>query len=256
MAEKLTCPICGEPTVLVYGKYPRKDGMCKKHSLMVLNKELEQCKDCGRWHNVGEKCECQTPAQKTVKKAVKETASPSTDELTCIICGEPSNGKHFCVKCYHKYKNKIIYLKIKDCVEYDPLGFEYESDLVCEDGHIVKSEPERNIDNWLFNHDIKHIYERTYQVNETVKLRPDWCLPGYIKDEDGRPIDVYVEYWGIEGSIKYENIKNYKLPIYQQEGLTLVNINAEQDKRDISAALDWKIWNKKNIKPYQINFLK
>ncbi len=186
----------------------------------------------------------------------KTESADTASDLTCIICGEPSNGKHFCTKCYHKYKNKIIYLKIKDCVEYDPLGYEYESDLICEDGHIVKSEPERNIDNWLFNHDIKHIYERTYQVSETVKLRPDWCLPGYIKDEDGHPVDVYVEYWGIEGSAKYENIKNYKLPIYQEQGLTLVNINAEQDKRDISAALDWKIGQRKNIKPYQINFLK
>ncbi len=246
MADKLICPICGEPTRIYMGN-ARKDRLCGKHADMLKAGDLILGED-------GKFTLKDAPKPELKERAAAEPAAAS--DLTCIICGEPSNGKHFCVKCYHKYKNKIIYLKIKDCVEYEPLGYEYESDLVCEDGHIVKSEPERNIDNWLFNHDIKHIYERTYQVNETVKLRPDWCLPGYIKDEDGRPVDVYVEYWGIEGSAKYENIKNYKLPIYQQEGLTLININAEQDKRDISAALDWKVWNKKNIKPYRINFLK
>ena len=81
--QKLTCPICGEPTYLVYGKYPRKDGLCGPCSKKQMKKESE-------------------PMEEPKKEAAAEPAAAS--DLTCIICGEPSNGKHFCVKCYHEYK--------------------------------------------------------------------------------------------------------------------------------------------------------
>ena len=107
----------------------------------------------------------------------------------------------------------------------------------------------------LFNKNIKHIYEKKYPISEKESIHPDWCLPEYITDNKGNKIDVFVEYWGIEGNDKYERIKNFKLPIYKRDKVTLVNIYAENDKKDISAALEWKL-NPKNIKPYISNFEK
>ena len=52
MSEEKKCPICGEPTYLVYGKHPRKDGLCKKHSQMLFNGELAECEKCKTFANL------------------------------------------------------------------------------------------------------------------------------------------------------------------------------------------------------------
>ena len=100
------CPICGEPTFLVYGKYPRKDGLCKECSQKLYNKEIEQCPDCSKWHDTGKTCSCK---KKDLKSVVVETQKEiTTSDITCIICGEDSNGNHFCYNCYKRYKDKGI----------------------------------------------------------------------------------------------------------------------------------------------------
>lgn len=111
--QKLTCPICGESTVLVYGKYPRKDGMCKRHSLMVLNKEIEQCSDCGKWNKAGESCTCKTSASIPPKKLFWEVNTSDAeskppqniDNTLCVVCANPSNGKMQCKNCYNETKD-------------------------------------------------------------------------------------------------------------------------------------------------------
>ena len=106
MGKENCCPICGEPTYLVYGKYPRKDGLCHKHSQMLFNKEIEQCPDCGEWHKTDETCKC-----KTVKEAIQHTSEPETEkekpesDQTCIICGKHSDGKLQCKDCYKETLN-------------------------------------------------------------------------------------------------------------------------------------------------------
>ena len=77
MAEKLVCPICGGPTYLVYGKYPRKDGLCGPCSKKQMPKEKEE----------------------PIPEAKTEPVAAASD-LTCIICGKPSNGKEVCKGCY------------------------------------------------------------------------------------------------------------------------------------------------------------
>lgn len=104
MSEQKTCPICGEPTYLVYGKNPRKDGLCGTHSKMLFNKEIEQCPDCNKWNKTGETCECKKPKKAKKEKQEEQTG---TDELTCIICGNPSNGKPQCKNCYNETKNHM-----------------------------------------------------------------------------------------------------------------------------------------------------
>ena len=80
--EKLICPICGEPTRVYMGN-ARKDRLCGTHADMLKNGELVLT-DKGQYVKAGE------------KELPKDEHS---SDLTCIICGEPSNGKHFCLKC-------------------------------------------------------------------------------------------------------------------------------------------------------------
>lgn len=259
MSEELKCPICGKPTNVYFGN-ARKDRLCLEHGKMANNGEIEQCPDCGKWHKTDENCECKKTQNKNKKvyyfdPTEEEIEKNNSEELTCIICGKPRKPEyHFCSDCWKKYHSKTVYIKIKNCKTGEPLGTEYESDLVCEDGHVVKSEPERAIDDWLFRNGIWHIYEKPYPIDDIPEhdLHPDWCLPNYITDEKGNNTDVYIEYWGIEGSAKYDKIKNYKMPIYEKDKITLININGEQDRKNISATLERKIKRKQEIKPNKI----
>ena len=98
------CPICGEQTSVYMGK-ARKDKLCRKHGMMknageiIMNEEALFI-------------EVSTGKVLNTIQETKNENNVSENDLTCIICGEPSNGKHFCLNCYSKYKNKAIDLKI------------------------------------------------------------------------------------------------------------------------------------------------
>ncbi|MBQ4509343.1 MAG: hypothetical protein II984_01345 [Clostridia bacterium] len=95
----LICPICGEPTFVYYGN-PRKDRLCSKHGTMLKKGEIEQCEKCSKWKTTGKPCQCES-----AKENKENKTSNNTEELTCIICGEPSNGKPQCKKCYYETKD-------------------------------------------------------------------------------------------------------------------------------------------------------
>lgn len=99
--DKLVCPICGEPTYLVYGKNPRKDRLCGLHSKMLFNKEIEQCPDCQTWHATRDTCKC-----KDKKEIITETLQSNEEHTPCPICGEKTNGKEVCKNCYFEIINK------------------------------------------------------------------------------------------------------------------------------------------------------
>ena len=92
-----TCPICGKPTYMVYGKYPRKDGLCSECGKRLNNHEIEQCPDCGAWKETGKTCKCKAKKVEVEKKVLSESI--------CIICGKPSNGKDICKSCYAEVIN-------------------------------------------------------------------------------------------------------------------------------------------------------
>lgn len=198
--EKLVCPICGEPTRVYMGN-ARKDRLCGKHADLLKAGELVLDK---KGHYVK-----RSPEPNAV---ISEPAKEETSELTCIICGEPSNGKHFCRDCYHEYKNKVVYIQVKNCKDFAKLESEYSSDLICDDGHMVKSPYEKIIDNWLFSEGIKHAYEAKLDIDETHDITPDFFIPEYngIKN-------IYIEFWGYgDSNVKYQRIKEYKMNIYPE----------------------------------------
>ena len=244
MSNDLICPICGEATYLVYG-HPRKDRLCKTHGMMQNKGELVQCPDCGKWNKTNEACLCKQPKAKPKAEAVAEAS-----DLTCIICGEPSNGKHFCVKCYKKYKEKVVLLKIHKC-EFptgDPLDESYEGVFECEDGHIVKSISEQIIDDWLSEQGIFHGYETPLDIGEEKPLKPDFCLKNYL----GKGEDVYIEYFGLQGQPKYDEHTAFKMEHYKRLKTTVVCLYPK-DSKNLKFALQTKILNKNKIKIHEIN---
>lgn len=256
MYEK-TCPICGEPTYLVYGKNPRKDGLCYKHSQMLFNKEIEQCPDCNAWHNIDETCKCKRPKKEKIYQT-EETEQNNVvvineeNKHKCITCGKSVDGLLFCPSCYRQYKNKELYFKISNCSNVELLDENYEGRYTCKDGHIVKSKSEREIDNYLFEHNIPHAYEKALPYGATDKevLHPDFYLPNYL----GEKKPVYIEHWGYnENNKDYTKTKKFKMPIYEKLGITLICTNEKNDMADIDTVLDRKL-NKDFIKEHEINF--
>lgn len=250
-----TCPICGKPTYMVYGKYPRKDGLCSECGKRLNNHEIEQCPDCGAWKEVNKTCKCKVKKTEPAKVEQVESAGPIVIDkgIRCIMCGYETDGKLFCKKCYAKYCNKEILIKIKNCREIVALDESYEGYYECDDGHIVKSMAERDIDDYLFAHNIKHGYESALLLTDDngkkVTLHPDFCV---FDPATGEPL-YYIEYWGYDESNRdYTKTKKYKVALYEKAGITLININAKSDQKTLKKNLEYKI---KNYIPGKINFL-
>ncbi len=208
------CQICGKSTKF---NFP----LCKDCNELKEKGKIIQCPDCGKWNEKDIICDC---------KKGKEVKSEN--ELTCIICGKPSNGQHFCFDCWKQFNNKVVYIQVKKCKEFTKLDAEYESELTCDDGHLVKSPYEKIIDNWLYSEGIKHAYEKKIDVDETHELTPDFFIPEYngIKN-------IYVEFWGYgEDNIKYQKIKDYKMKIYpelvKRENIAVVYLNKKEVDTD------------------------
>ena len=237
--EKLICPICGEPTRVYMGN-ARKERLCGQHADMLKAGELV-LDDKGHYVKQG------AEPKAVVKELPKED---NASELTCIICGENSNGKHFCYSCYKKYKEKVILLKVHKC-EFptgEPLDESYEGVYECEDGHIVKSIAEQTIDNELCDKGIFHAYEAPLDIGEEKPLKPDFCLKNYL----GKDKDVYIEYFGLKGQPKYDEHTEYKMKHYRRLGTTLICLYPK-DSKNLKFALQSKVFNKEKIKIGEIN---
>lgn len=245
MKENLICPICGKPTNIYMGN-ARKDKLCREHGRLANAGEIEQCSDCGKWHNSNSPCECKKP-QKTINLD-KESFD---NEITCIVCGESSNGKHFCLNCYRRYKNKEILLKISKCELPcgEPLDESYEGVYECNDGHIVKSMSEQAIDNYLCEHAIFHGYELPLDIGTDKPLKPDFCLKNYL----GEGKDVYIEYFGLKGNPKYDEETAYKIKFYREKHITLICMYPKTDSKNLNFALQRKL-NKDRIQENEINY--
>ena len=151
----------------------------------------------------------------------------------------------YCVR----QKDKELLVQIKHCKEIEIMDEFYEGDKKCKDGHIVKSKSERDIDNYLWEHGIPHVYEKSVSIDadKCHDLHPDFYLPNF----QCKGKDVYIEHWGFNSNnLEYTKSKKYKLGEYQKLGLTVV-CTTERDLKDPQASLDRKL---KFFKPDIINF--
>ena len=224
--EILVCPICGEPTYLHFGN-PRKDHLCRKHGIMEHNGEITKCSDCGKWYQTDKICECKI--SKTI--ATKPTKETNTSELTCIICGEPSNGKHFCYNCYKEYKDHSIDIRITNCRDTEIIDKYGNKKVKTKDGRFVRSLSEKIILDYFFDHYTRVVYEKTVpyinENGENAELHPDFYLQDY---------NVYIEFNGLTNKT-YLKKKDYVNKIYKSKGLNVIILDSN-DINDIEGTLD------------------
>ena len=204
MSEGMKCPICGEPTSIYMGK-ARKDGLCREHGKQAKNGEIEQCPDCSAWKKTNQKCQC----SKAKKNGV-------TEEITCLICGETSNGKHFCLDCWNQYKDRSIDIRLKH-LKFDSILDDYGNlKFKCEDGRHVRSIQEQSIANMLWSMEIQYVYEETVNYftddDKMKSIHPDFYLPKY---------KIYIEHIGFTNK-KHDKITEYKRKIYEEQGKKVI----------------------------------
>ena len=221
--ENLICPICGKPTSVWYGN-ARKDRLCREHAQQLKDGLIEQCPDCGKWHETDKPCKCKSTIAKHFENA-------DASELTCLICGEPSNGKHFCRSCYAKYKDRSVDIRITHCTETEILDEYGNLIYTCDDGRKVRSRAEAIICSWLYNNKIRIKYEepvyyRDEESGETKALHPDFYLPDY---------ELYIEYNELSNP-KYLKSKEYTQKIYDKLGLKVL-VMTDKNLQDVAACL-------------------
>ena len=219
--QALICPICGETTQTYFKIFPRQDRLCKEHARMKNYGEIKELFIDPSTNKI-------LNADVTDKNALKKA-----NELTCIICNQPSNGRHFCLSCYHKYKDRAIDIRIANCSNTKILDQYGNLSIECDDGRKVRSRAEALISNFFYNNKIRSVYEKTVYytengVNKTI--HPDFYLPDY---------DVYIEYNEIKKK-SYLKSKEYTQKIYNQLGYKVI-IMDEQDLNSIAGCLKPKL---------------
>lgn len=213
------CAICGKPT----GTYM----FCREHQKEKEEGAIVKCEECGTWHYYNEPC------PNCSKIAHYRNSITNDNELTCIICGQISNGKHFCRSCYAKYKDKAIDVRIKNCTEFSVLDAYGNLQYKCDDGRKVRSRAEKLISDFLFNNKIRAVYEENifYKENGEDKiLKPDFYLPDY---------NIYIEYNELKNP-KYLKSKEYTQKKYEELEKKVI-IMTDNDLLDIPAFLKPKL---------------
>ena len=214
-SKNYVCPICGEPTRIYMGN-ARKDRLCGKYADMLKTGELI-LNESGQF----------VSSATATKEPPRENVAP---ELTCILCGENSNGKHFCYKCYTKYKDRAIDIRILNCKDAIMLDEYGNQQYKCEDGRKVRSKSEKIISDFLFKYGVRTIYEKAvyYYPNdeETIVLHPDFYLPDH---------DLYIEHNGLDTK-SYKANKTKTEEMYKSLGYKVI-VTTESDLGDIEAKL-------------------
>ena len=91
------------------------------------------------------------------------------------------------------------------------------------DGHIVKSDPEREIDDILWNYSILHAYGQAIVEFTYERKKSDWFIPitGH-----GKYQGIYIEYWGMN-TPKYNKARKEKEDLYEKYNVPYIGIERE-----------------------------
>jgi hypothetical protein len=95
----------------------------------------------------------------------------------------------------------------------------FPPNFFCDDGHRVRSQGEKIIDDWLFHHDVKHAYE-------PVTALPGQLIPDFVvwsKTAD----PIYIEYWGMINDALYEQRRLQKCKLYAKFMLPVIELYPE-----------------------------
>lgn len=204
------CDICGKNS----GFFP----LCKEHNEMKEKGFVIKNEKTGKW------------------ELLENTNSKNENDLTCLICGKSSNGKHFCFDCWNKYKDKSFDIRITHCNSTQILDEYGNKTKKAKDGRFVRSLSEKIILDYFFDNYIRVVYEKTIpytnEKGEEKELHPDFYLKDY---------DLYIEFNGLSNK-SYLKSKNYVNKIYQEKGYK-VEILESKDIDDIETTME-KIFQK------------
>jgi hypothetical protein len=228
----------------------RKDKLCRNHAKMFKDGTLLICSDCGKFYEKDKGCTCKIPVQPELTN--QAIIIDNENKSRCITCGTSTDGLLFCKTCYAKFNNKVLFFRVKNCKSIELLDDQYEGNYYCNDGHVVKSKSERDIDNYLYEHGIQHAYEHEFRYGPSINevLHPDFYLPNYL----GMGKHVYIEHWGYnENNFQYTESMKFKMQIYKSRRVTLICTYEKTDAYNIAAVLDRKLM-KEWIRENEINF--
>ncbi|WP_299195681.1 hypothetical protein [uncultured Amphritea sp.] len=102
---------------------------------------------------------------------------------------------------------------------------QHHSGCCAMDGHLLRSEAEVKIDNWLYLAGIIHACDKVLPVNESAKA--DFYLP---------QIRLYIEFWGSENDPSYLADKMRKKALYQSNNLDVIELQ-EDDLNNLEELL-------------------
>ncbi len=227
--QALICPICGDPTH-TFLWFIRRDRLCRDCAESKRYGEIKKVKKILFYDSETNEV---LNSEFADKNCTTKGNPNSNNETKCILCGQSSNGKHFCLSCYHQYKNRAIDLRITNCQKAELLDQYGNLSIECDDGRKVRSRAEALISNFFYNNKIRSVYEKTiyYTENGVSKtIHPDFYLPDY---------DVYIEYNEIKKK-SYLKSKEYTQRIYDQLGYRVI-IMDEQDLNSIAGCLKPKL---------------
>jgi hypothetical protein len=253
---KDACPKCGEEEGKPSSGESRSDqadegGKTHSHSYVKWAVRALSASESAKSEKIADlagKTKADEEDDEDVKELKKHAhsigGSGENDAVYCLICGKPtSKGHHFCYECYKKYSGKDLFLQIFDCRSAAVLAADYKSPKKCSDGHKVKSKTEREIDNFLFNHQIPHIYEATLSLlrdGKMVDIHPDFCLPDFFKEQPfGFKRNLYIEHLGLwhAGTPDYDRGALWKAKAYKDNGITVI-FTYENEMDDIDGTLN------------------
>ncbi len=252
IANNYSCEYCGR--ISFKGSY----NLCPDCLKLENDRKIFRCQKCYEYFNDENPCRC-------IKKALAKSKvdeiiygiSPAKEskeknnsfDLNCFICGSKSksNNKHLCLDCYKKYKDHTVILKLEGGKKVTVEEKYYEgARILTADGHNVRSDGERAIDNFFYHRMIPHSYEKPIYLDKNKykveSITPDFYLPRQ---------NAYVEFLGYSGP-QYVKENEFKRKIYIELGLTVIYLYRD-DKDTLDAKLDYYL---KNIQPGKLNHIR
>lgn len=136
------------------------------------------------------------------------------------------------ITLHTQFTKKLENLKEKKIVEeFDDRDIrdQWPREILCKDGHYVRSRAEKIIDDWLYDNGYVHAYEKLVFMptapNDNILC--DFFLPkGKIFKEE-----IYIEFWGLEDNENYNKRKNYKIKLYNENNLNRIDLNEKEINR-------------------------
>ena len=125
------------------------------------------------------------------------------------------------------YEENIVSDEHEDYIDFRK---KYEPEYRANDWHYVRSQGEMLIDNWLYENNIAHEYEKILRIDNE-----EFFVDFYIKS-----MDLYIEYFGMPNDDNYKEKMERKIYAYQRANLNTLYIYPN-DMKNLADILQKKI---------------